>query len=66
MKLIYKDYCGSYSITKCADGSAVLRCRNSANGHLDLNKRYSTINGAKRALSRYCGGMPKLIKGGII
>lgn len=62
MKLIYKDCCGSYSITPHKDGTATLRCRNNANGHLDVNKDYQSVDGAKRALSRYCDGMPQQIK----
>ena len=58
MKTVYKDYCGSYSITEHRDGTATLRCRNSANNHLDVNKRYKTVRGAQSALGRYCGGMP--------
>lgn len=57
-KIIYKDYCGSYSITEHRDGTATLRCRNCANHNLDVNKTYTTVDGAKRALSRYCDGMP--------
>jgi len=64
MKTIYKDSCGSYSITEHADGSATLRCRNSANNHLDVNKKYKNIAGARRALSRYCDGMPSTVKTG--
>ncbi len=58
MKAIYKDYCGSYSITEHRDGTATLRCRNSVNNHLDVNKRYNSVKGAQIALSIYCGGMP--------
>lgn len=61
MKLVYKDYCGSYSITTHRNGTATLRCRNNANGKLDVNKNYNTVKSAKSALSRYCGGMPQQI-----
>lgn len=57
-KIIYKDYCGSYSITEHRDGTATLKCRNNVNHHLDVNKKYNSVDGAKRALSRYCDGMP--------
>lgn len=60
-KLIYRDSCGSYSITAHKDGTATLRCRNSANYNLDVNKRYKSVLCAKRALSRYCDGMPELV-----
>lgn len=59
MKLIYKDYCGSYSITEHTDGTATLKCRNNSNNNLDHNKTYKTTHGAKIALGKYCGGMPK-------
>lgn len=62
MKIIYKDYCGSYSITEHRNGTATLRCRNNANNHLDVNKVYVSVRGAKVALSRYCGGMPLEVK----
>lgn len=64
MKLVYKDSCGLYSITTHRDGSATLQCRNSSNGHLDWNKKYKNTDGAKRALSRYCDGMPQLLRQG--
>lgn len=60
-KLLYKDSCGSYSITEHRDGTATLRCRNSVNGYLDHKKDYKTVRGAKTALSRYCGGMPRKV-----
>ena len=62
MKKVYKDACGSYSITTHGDGTATLRCRNSANNNLDVNKQYKNTMSAKRALSLYCGGMPSEIK----
>lgn len=62
-KTIYKDGCGSYSITEHSDGTATLRCRNNVNNHLDVNKDYKSVRGAKTALARYCGGMPKEVKG---
>lgn len=58
MKTVYKDSCGSYSITTHKDGTATLRCRNGSNYNLDVNKVYKSEQGAKRALSRYCDGMP--------
>ena len=58
MKIVYKDGCGSYSITTQKDGTAILRCRNSSNSNLDYKKTYKSEVSAKRALSRYCGGMP--------
>ncbi len=58
MKTFYKDYCGSYSITEHDDGTATLKCRNNANNNLDVNKKYKSVMCAKRALSRYCDGMP--------
>lgn len=58
MKTYYKDSCGTYSIDEHYDGTATLRCRNAANGHLDVNKTYKSVKGAKIALGRYCGGMP--------
>lgn len=64
MKKVYKDSCGSYSITTRNDGSAILRCRNNSNNHLDVNKQYKSTVGAIRALSRYCGGMPSELKTG--
>lgn len=63
MKTIYKDYCGSYSITEHQDGTATLRCRNNSNYTLDICKKYNTVRGAKQALARYCGGMPTQVKG---
>lgn len=62
MKTIYKDYCGSYSIEVHRDGSATLRCRNNGNYNLDYNRDYKNEAGAKRALSRYCDGMPEKIQ----
>lgn len=62
MKIIYKDFYGTYSITQRRDGTATLRCRNATNGNLDVFKKYKTVQGAKRALSRYCDGMPYEIK----
>lgn len=58
MKTYYKDGCGTYSIEEHRDGTATLRCRNSSNYNLDVNKIYKTVKGAKIALARYCGGMP--------
>lgn len=58
MKIFYKDGCGTYSIEGHKDGTATLRCRNSSNYKLDVKKDYKTVQGAKIALSRYCGGMP--------
>lgn len=62
MKIFYKDFYGTYSITQRRDGTATLRCRNASNCNLDVCKKYKTIQGAKRALSRYCDGMPFEIK----
>lgn len=61
MKTIYKDGCGSYSITEHKDGTATLRCRNAANNNLDVNKKYASVRGAKSALSKYCGGLPSRV-----
>lgn len=62
MKIIYKDFYGTYSITQRRDGTATLRCRNATTGSLDVFKKYKTVQGAKRALSMYCDGMPFEIK----
>lgn len=56
MKIYYKDYCGTYSITLNSDGSARLRCHNG--GKLQVNKTYKSLHGAKIALGKWCGGMP--------
>lgn len=61
MKTIYKDSCGSYSITVNYDGTAILKCSN-VYGKRWYNKEYKTENGAKIALSRLCGGMPTRLK----
>ena len=61
MTTVYKDGCGSYSITEHKDGTATLRCRNNANYNLDVNKKFATVRGAKAALSRYCDGMPEKV-----
>lgn len=62
MKIIYKDFYGTYSITQRRDGTAILRCRKASNGNLNVFKKYKTVQGAKRALSMYCDGMPFEIK----
>ncbi len=58
MKKLYKDYCGTYSVTEHRDGTATLRCRNCVTHTLDFIKTYKTVKGAKIALAKYCGGMP--------
>ena len=60
MKTFYKDWYGTYSIELHRNLTATLKCRNDSNGHLDLNKTYKSELGAKRALSRYCDGMPEV------
>lgn len=57
--MYYRDGLGTYSITEHKDGSATLRMSNNGNR---LKKDYKTVASAKRALSRFCGGMPIWIK----
>ena len=59
-KTFYKDSCGTYSVETHRNGSATLRCCNPY-GKLCLRKDYRSGDSAKRALSRYCGGMPLLV-----
>lgn len=59
MKTYYKDGCGTYSIEEHYDGTATLRCRNSSNCNLDVEKPYKSVKGARIALAKYCGGMPQ-------
>lgn len=56
MKKYYKDCLGSYSIETHTDGTATLRCFNGGN---KVKKDYKSEQAAKRALSRYCDGMPE-------
>ena len=56
----YTDRFGLYTIQGDRNGSYTLFCYNKSNGHLDYKRTYKTEDGAKRALSRYCDGMPKL------
>lgn len=60
MKTYYKDFCGTYSIAEHRDGTATLRCHNG--GKLQVNKTYKSIQGARIALSKWCGGMPDKVK----
>lgn len=62
MKTVYKDSCGSYSITVKSDGTAVLKCSN-AYGKRWHSKEYKTESGAKIALAKLCGGMPSKVNG---
>lgn len=59
MKILYKDECGTYSITVHTDKTATVR--HNYKGAILFKKEYVGLDGAKRALSRYCGGMPKQI-----
>jgi len=61
MKTIYKDGCGSYSITVNYNGTATLKCSN-VYGKRWHNKEYKNERGAKIALSRLCGGLPSKLK----
>ena len=60
MKVCYKDECGTYSITVHNDKTATVR--HNYNGKILFRKDYVSYESAKRALSRYCGGMPEPIK----
>ena len=60
MKTIYKDSCGSYSITVKNTGKVVLKCRDSY-GNLWHERDYKNERGAKIALARLCGGMPNKV-----
>lgn len=62
MLKIYVDSCGTYSIKIHRDGTASLVCRNNSNNRIDHIKRYKNETGAKIALARYCGGMPKEVR----
>lgn len=55
-KTKYTDSLGVYIITVYNDGTARLRCFYA--GKWRENKVYKSEKGAKRALSRICGGMP--------
>ena len=57
----YKDSCGTYSISEHTDGICVLKCSN-AYGERWYNKNYKTFSGAKIALAKLCGGMPKQVQ----
>lgn len=59
MKIYYKDECGTYSITVHRDKTATVK--HSGKGKKLFNKDYLNLESAKRALSRYCGGMPSVV-----
>ncbi len=61
MALKYRDYIGYYRITEHRDKRATLICRDWY-GRITHKKIYKTVNGAKRVLSRFCGGMPERIR----
>lgn len=56
-KAIYKDCCGTYSITVKSDGTAVLKCSN-VYGQRWHDKTYKSEKSAKIALGKLCGGLP--------
>ena len=64
MALKYCDYFGTYRIIKHRNGTFTLVCRDRY-GFLRYKRNYKTELGAKRALSRYCGGMPDKIEKGV-
>lgn len=65
MKTYYKDCCGSYSITEHRDRTATLLCWATpfyGGKVLGLKKTYKSLQGARIALGRYCGGMPDKVR----
>lgn len=61
MALKYCDYAGTYRIIKHRDETATLVCRDRY-GRLTNKKTYKNEHGAKRALSKFCGGLRDLEK----
>lgn len=59
-KQLYKDCCGTYSITVFFNGKANLKCCD-CYGKKWHDKDYKTRRGAEIALARFCGGMPRKI-----
>ena len=58
-RLKYKDGCGTYTITWHYDNTATVQ--HIYRGETIFKKSYLNVENAKRALSRYCGGMPKQV-----
>lgn len=61
MALKYRDYFGTYRIIKHRNNTFSLVCRDRY-GFLTHKETHKTELGAKRALSKFCGGMPEKIK----
>lgn len=61
MGLKYRDYFGTYRIIKHRNGTFSLVCRDRY-GFLTHKKAHKSENAAKRALSKFCGGMPEKIE----
>lgn len=59
MTKLYYDYCGWYRIVEHRDGTATMYHTLATNNQRIKIGDYKNIKSAKRALSRYCGGMPK-------
>lgn len=57
----YRDYFGTYRIIKHRNGTFTLVCRDRY-GFLTHKETHKTELGAKRALSKFCGGMPEKIE----
>lgn len=61
-RLVYRDECGDYRIVRHKDGSATaFHSFFSFGWHRRKIGDYKSVAGAKRGLSRYCGGMPERI-----